>query len=200
MDAKPAYRQCDRLKIGIQTRDSFNRLKQTGGDLFWIWIRNTEQNASAAADDIIDHGNGTYTALVTLFWEGAVDINVTLVHSTESIKILKRVRDNSIVPRNAYQGKFVNKTNKKSVTKPCHISTNMFIYPYTSSGKKQKMPTQFCNFTDAKTGFPWFCVKPDNFSCDSYYVHAAQDDSYRKAKATFKSFLTKDEYTIVMDR
>ncbi|XP_072015843.1 NXPE family member 3-like [Amphiura filiformis] len=194
INAKQTYKRCDQLEIGIEARDSINRPKSTGGDYFWVWIHNNKLNASSAADEIVDHNNGSYTALVTLYWEGAVEINVTLVHSSEAINILRRVRDNNTTPRNAYQGTFQIDGNR--VTKPCHISTSMFIYDYPHDANKS---LTFCNYTDSKLGFPWYCVKPDHFPCDSYYKHSTQLDEYKKAKATFKSLMTSHEYTMVLD-
>ncbi|XP_072046528.1 NXPE family member 3-like [Amphiura filiformis] len=149
INAKQTYKRCDQLEIGIEARDSINRPKSTGGDYFWVWIHNDKLNASSAADEIVDHNNGSYTALVTLYWEGAVEINVTLVHSSEAINILRRVRDNNTTPRNAYQGTFQIDGNR--VKKPCHISTNMFIYDYPHDANKS---LTFCNYTDSKSGFP----------------------------------------------
>lgn len=150
---------CDKLIVNIETRSENDDHKTYGGDYFWAWVYNTELGASAAADDIIDHQNGSYTATFQLHWAMKTSVAVILVHSSEAVTVLKRLRDNHPA-RSVYAGKFRSDGNNAEIT-PCHITEHVFIDSVA-----------MCNFTDHKTGFPWFCVKPDTLGCDMYAEHA----------------------------
>ena len=162
------YQICDTLEITIEARDVKNKPKQYGGDYFWTWIHNSDLRASAPADEIIDHQNGNYTARFKLHWSGKVNIVVNLMHSSEAISVLRRVRD-TFPARCSYQGKF--QTPNITRFTPCHITQDMYIVPSAATANKT-----FCNFTEEKTGFPWFCVKPKDVSCDAYVSHRVAPD------------------------
>ena len=155
--------------------------KEYGGDYFWIWIYNVDLRASAAADEIIDHQNGTYSARFKLHWSGKVKIAVNLVHSSEAVSVLTRLRDNNPA-RSSYEGKF----QYKDITRltSCHITQSVY---YATDAKRL-----FCNFTDEKTGFPWFCVKPVDIGCDrpTYVYHRIAPDGGSELR---KNWLSEDE-------
>ena len=70
------------------------------------------------------------------------------------------------MPTSSYFGRFRSGgVTKKTV---CHVTTD---FAATPSG----IPGAICNFTDERTGFPWFCVKPDGLSCDAYVSHTFLD-------------------------
>ncbi|XP_072048641.1 NXPE family member 3-like [Amphiura filiformis] len=167
--SKEPLQLCGTLEVSIEARNIKNEPKLSGGDYFWIWLYTKDKlQASAAADEIIDHLNGTYTARFQLHWSGKVDIAVSLVHSREEVSILKRNRE-KFPARCAYQGKF----QSRNVTKItlCHITQQFYLPP-----TPRPVNRAFCNFTDKVTGFPWYCMKPDGLPCDSYIAHAVTDD------------------------
>ena len=157
------YQLCDTLQVHIQMMNNKNETQPQGGDFFLAWIYNKELRASAAADVIIDHRNGSYVAKFQLHWAGKSAIAVRLVHSSDAVSILRYLRDH-YPARCAYDGKFQS-GNVTRIT-PCHITTDMYF-----SDSDTKVERTFCNFTDVKTGFPWFCVKPDNMSCNTFACH-----------------------------
>ena len=167
------YQICDTLDITIEARDVKNKPKQYGGDYFWAWIHNNDLRASAPADEIIDHQNGNYTVRFKLHWRGKVVITVNLVHSSEAVSVLRRVRDTHPA-RCGYEGKFEGKF-QPPIIKPCHITKNMYNVSTFAS-------LAICNFTDKKTGFPWFCVKPEHIGCDTYNSHQVLPASVCKTK------------------
>ena len=206
------YFLCDSLEVNIVARDIRNQIKVYGGDYFWIWIASKEEQASAAADEIIDYQNGSYTAKFKLHWSGKVHIGVLLVHSREAVSVLRRVRDKFPV-RGNYRGRFQYKNinldsrgeasltarvsrssflssfcppgwgtrlpRKALVTppppppreSPCHFSLDSMYLKPTSSDRGNNRT--YCNFTDARTGLPWFCVKLENLTCGNYAQHAS---------------------------
>ncbi|XP_072029281.1 NXPE family member 3-like isoform X1 [Amphiura filiformis] len=167
------YNLCDTLEVSIEARNTKNESKLYGGDFFYVWIHSDELHASAAADEIIDHFNGTYTAKFRLHWTGQVKITIMLIHSAEAIDVLKRIRE-QFPARISYRGEFKTEGQTPWVSTPCHITTDFYIDP---KDKYENMT--FCNFTDEKTGFPWFCVKPKLLSCDRYVTHTSTwDEEY----------------------
>ncbi|XP_072050325.1 NXPE family member 3-like [Amphiura filiformis] len=164
---KPYY-LCDTIEVSIEARNAKNESKVYGGDFFFAWIH--ALRASAAADKIIDHFNGTYTAKFRLHWAGQVKIIIQLVHSAEAVDVMKRIRDN-FPARVVYGAEFYAGEHTTSVKTPCYIATDMYINP-----KEKFANMTFCNFTDDRTSFPWFCVKPKMLSCDTYFQHTSTWD------------------------
>ncbi|XP_072015590.1 NXPE family member 3-like [Amphiura filiformis] len=165
------YNLCDILEVSIVAKNTKNESKLYGGDFFFAWIHSDALLASAAADEIIDHFNGTYTAKFRLHWTGQVKITAHLVHSAEAVDVMKRIR-HYFPARVTYGGEFYAGKNTTSVKTPCHITTDMYINP-----EKKFANMTFCNFTDERTGFPWFCVKPNKLSCDTYFKHTSTWDN-----------------------
>ncbi|XP_071495779.1 NXPE family member 3-like [Diadema antillarum] len=158
------FRVCDELELVIQARDGLNRTKTYGGDYFRAKIstKNKTFAASSSTDgEVIDHGNGTYSALFTLKWAGVVNFEVTLVHPSEAIDVLRRIRAEGFIDA-AYLGGFRAKGSSKEVSTLCHTTLPDELGP-------------LCNFTDEKSGFPWFCQKPQNLSCANYFGHRGRN-------------------------
>ena len=166
---KEKYSLCDILEIQIFVRNKMNVSKTSGGDYFFVHIRSQDLLASAGPEGgIDDHKNGTYTAKFKLRWTGKMSISVKLVHSSEAISLLRRIRDN-IPARIAFDGIFKQAENKTTAREPCHITPYMFVKAWESGSGPGVV--EFCNFTDPLTGAPWYCVKPQNFPCSSYSNH-----------------------------
>ncbi|XP_072176271.1 NXPE family member 3-like [Diadema setosum] len=158
------FRVCDELELVIQARDGLNRTKSYGGDYFRarIFTKNKTFAASSSTDgEVIDYGNGTYSAHFTLKWAGVVNFEVTLVHPSEAIDVLRRIRAEGFIDA-AYLGGFRAKGSSKEVSTLCHTTLPDKLGP-------------LCNFTDEKSGFPWFCQKPQNLSCAYYFGHRGRN-------------------------
>ncbi|KAL6117065.1 nxpe3 [Pungitius sinensis] len=80
---------------------------------------------------------------------------VTLVHSSEAVSVLDRL--NREQPDRIYF-KSIYRSGSLSETTICNVCLR---------------PTQqpVCNYTDLRTGEPWFCYKPKNLSCDTRMNH-----------------------------
>ena len=182
------YEVCDKLEILIEARNSLNQMKTRGGDYIFAWLHDDYRNASVAADVIMDHLNGSYTATFTLHWSGVTKVSVLLIHASETISTLKRVRDSNPA-RFTYKGMF--RSGTRDVVSPCHVSPNMYLLP------KERRSTIFCNFTDERTKFPWFCLKPYGMSCDDLFLHSAD---LERANDHFKLLKTQNERRIYKRR
>ena len=197
------YRLCDTLEVYIEARNSKNEIKASGGDYFWAWIYSKPLHASAAADQIVDHQNGSYTAKFRLHWMGDTVVMVQLIHSSEAVSVLRYLRDN-YPARCSYNGYFISGDITRIT--PCHITTDMYLgepnqvsstlpkdtHPNTS--QSSPMYRTFCDFTDKKTGFPWFCVKPDDLSCDTFAWHEVD---WPRSKIFIASVLTRAQLDVV---
>ncbi|XP_033111403.1 NXPE family member 3-like [Anneissia japonica] len=147
---------CDKIHVIIQARDQLKTNKKIGGDYFRAKIYNTKLKASAPTDgEVIDHNNGSYSAYFTVRWRGSTFINVQLVHSSEAVAAMKRVREANPI-RMVYNGIFQQK--KAKVNGQCHVQLSS--------------ANELCNFTDKLTGEPWFCIKPKNLPCSTYTLHS----------------------------
>uniref|UniRef100_A0A668AHA4 Neurexophilin and PC-esterase domain family member 3 n=1 Tax=Myripristis murdjan TaxID=586833 RepID=A0A668AHA4_9TELE len=139
----------DELEALIQICDFQGRPKQFGGDFLVARLHDPELGAGVAGR-VVDHLNGSYTAVFPLLWEG----QVTLVHSSEAITVLRRLTTEQ--PGRVYF-KSLFQSGSVSETMVCNVCLP---------------PTQpLCNYTDLHTGEPWFCYKPKNLRCDTRINH-----------------------------
>ncbi|KAK9525511.1 hypothetical protein VZT92_016207 [Zoarces viviparus] len=144
----------DQLEIMIQTSDFQGRPKKSGGDFLLARLHNRKLEAGVAGQ-VVDHLNGSYSAVFSLLWEGDAQVEVTLVHPGEAISVLKRLNREQ-PDRVDFLSLF--HSGSLSETTLCNVCLR---------------PTQqpLCNYTDLRTGEPWFCYKPKNLSCDARINH-----------------------------
>ncbi|XP_072176384.1 NXPE family member 3-like [Diadema setosum] len=172
---RPKHREfqvCDQLELVIQARNGLNQTKSYGGDYFRarIFTKNQTFAASSSTDgEVIDHDNGTYSALFTLKWSGVVNIEVTLVHPSEAVHVLQQVQTEGFVEAQ-YLGGFRVTANSS------HVEATLC----DSALQTQHGP--LCNFTDANSGSPWFCVKPQNLSCEHWFGHRARGSLMKETR------------------
>ncbi|XP_032367022.1 NXPE family member 3 [Etheostoma spectabile] len=144
----------DQLEVRINMSDFQGRPKTFGGDFFLARLHNKQLGAGVAGQ-VEDHLNGSYSAVFSLVWEGAAQVEVTLVHPYEAIPVLQRLNTKNF---DRLYFKSVFRSGSISETTICNVCLR---------------PTQpLCNYTDLRTGEPWFCYKPKNLSCDARINHA----------------------------
>lgn len=135
INPKETYFICDELELHIYARNGRNESKQYGGDLFRakIFTTNSTYSASSSTDgEIVDNGNGTYSAYFTLKWTGVISISVSLIYSSEATYVLDRIRTEN-QPRIVYFGAFEseNKTQKEGF---CNIQLRIpMVSPFSFS-------------------------------------------------------------------
>ncbi|XP_075932092.1 NXPE family member 3-like [Anarhichas minor] len=144
----------DQLEVMILTSDFQGRPKKSGGDFLFARLHNRKLEAGVVGQ-VVDHLNGSYSAVFSLSWEGDAQVKVTLVHPGEAISVLNRL--NREQPYRMYF-KSLFRSGSLSETTLCDVCLR---------------PTQqpLCNYTDLRTGEPWFCYKPKNLSCDARINH-----------------------------
>ncbi|XP_063768059.1 LOW QUALITY PROTEIN: NXPE family member 3-like [Eleginops maclovinus] len=148
----------DQLEIMIKMSDFNGRPKTVGGDFLLARLRNQEFQAGVVGK-VVDHLNGRYSAVFSLLWKGEAQIEVTLVHCGEAIAVLQRLtREHPY--RTPYESIF--RSGSVSETTMCGVCLQPTRLP-------------LCNFTDLRTGEPWFCFKPKILSCETRVRHLRVD-------------------------
>ncbi|XP_043963894.1 NXPE family member 3-like isoform X2 [Gambusia affinis] len=152
----------DQLEVLIKISDFHGRPRKTGGDLFYARLQNRAVFAGAAGK-VLDHRNGSYTAVFSLLWDGNAEVEVSLVHPSEAITVLAKVTQE--YPDRAY---FLSVFRSGSITET--VRCNVCL-----KGPKEKL----CNYTDLHTGEPWFCYKPKKLTCDNRITHSKGGFSFK---------------------
>ncbi|GLD48099.1 NXPE family member 3-like protein [Lates japonicus] len=145
----------DHLEVMIKIYDFKGNPRKSGGDFLIARLHNRKLSAGVAGQ-VVDHLNGSYSAVFSLLWEGDAQVEVTLVHCNEAIKVLQRVT-NEQSDRVFFKSLF--RSGSQSDATVC----NVCLPP-----KNQPL----CNYTDLHTGEPWFCYKPKKLSCDARINHS----------------------------
>ncbi|XP_067438040.1 NXPE family member 3-like [Thunnus thynnus] len=145
----------DQLEVMIKTYDFKGHPKKSGGDVLLARLHNQVLGAGVAGQ-VLDHLNGSYSAVFFLLWEGSAQVEVTLVHPSEAVTVLQRLTREQ---PDRVHFKSVFRSGSVSETTTC----NVFLRP-------TQQP--LCNYTDLHTGDPWFCYKPKKLSCDTRIKHS----------------------------
>ncbi|KAK7002654.1 NXPE family member 3 [Biomphalaria glabrata] len=116
-----------------------------GGDLINVWLVSDAPKASIAAD-VLDHRNGTYTAITVLPWCGKVKVMAAIAHQREKFRLMFYIQR---VFKTTYwfAGNF-HSPNASEYT-PC------LPHPYIPGHAGNDV----CNLT-AMLGSPYFCGRP----------------------------------------
>ena len=111
MNPKKRYVVDDVVRIRITAKDNQHVPKTHGGDYMRVKLYTKKTKSSWAIDVTNDLGNGTYLADVQLRWPGKVQVIVSLIHPSEAVQVLKRIRENTTW-RSAFTGRYVGKNKK----------------------------------------------------------------------------------------
>ncbi|XP_041857241.1 NXPE family member 3 [Melanotaenia boesemani] len=165
----------EQLEALVQIHDFQGRPKHYGGDFLLARLHSPELGASVVGT-VVDHKNGVYSVLFSLLWEGSVQVEITLVHSSEAVAVLRRLREDR--PDRVYF---------KSLFRLGFLSETTLCNMCLPSNQQP-----LCNYTDLYTGEPWYCYKPKMLSCDTRVNHAK--GGYLKHLITNKEALLFQSY------
>ncbi|XP_071943035.1 NXPE family member 3-like [Antedon mediterranea] len=177
LNSERTYNLCDEIIIKIEARNLYGQRKKYGGDYFRANMYSFSNAAAVSQNgDIVDNQDGTYTAYFTAWWPGSVIVQVVLVHSSEVVQIIKDVRARH-PQRFVYFGMFASSDFEIHEVTRCHVRIEA---------------EKVCNFTDIKTGSPWFCVAPSNpvLTCSDWKMHTTNSTM---AKQLADSLVTKHQ-------
>uniref|UniRef100_A0A3Q2XGZ6 Neurexophilin and PC-esterase domain family, member 3 n=1 Tax=Hippocampus comes TaxID=109280 RepID=A0A3Q2XGZ6_HIPCM len=82
----------DQLEVLVHLRDFQGRPKRYGGDFLLARLHSPKYKAGVAGQ-VLDHKNGLYSARFPLLWEGSAQVEVMMVHSSEAVAVLQRLRE-----------------------------------------------------------------------------------------------------------
>ncbi|KAM4557910.1 NXPE family member 3 isoform 1-T3 [Odontesthes bonariensis] len=145
----------DELEAFVQIHDFQGRPKRYGGDFLLARLHSPELGAGVAGM-VVDHKNGFYSALFPLLWVGPAQVEITMVHSSEAVAVLRRLREerpDRVFFKSLFRSGFLSETTVCNMCLP-----------------SDQQP--LCNYTDLYTGEPWYCYKPKMLSCDTRINHA----------------------------
>ncbi|KAM6961548.1 NXPE family member 3-like [Tautogolabrus adspersus] len=176
----------DQLEVMIQIYDFQGNPKKSGGDAIVARLHNRALEAGVAGR-VVDHLNGSYSAVFPLLWEGSAHVEslfyqVMLVHSSEAVTFLRRLNKDH-PDRVIFSSLF--RSGSISETTICNVCLRQTSQPQ-------------CNYTDHRTGDPWFCYKPEKLSCDARmnhmkpgYISILKDDEKKlfQSNANLKVFI-----------
>ncbi|XP_061408305.1 NXPE family member 3-like [Lethenteron reissneri] len=147
----------DTLHLAVQARDHHGRDKRHGGDYFRFKVY-SEKLRAGVFGSVLDHDNGSYTASVVLPWPGEAHVDVKLVHSSEAVHIMSRLRDS--VPNKIFFTGYFEKEGARGKATECNA-----VPLFLAKGGT-------CEYRDAATGHAWFCAMPTTLPCDSLRFHS----------------------------
>ncbi|XP_062395724.1 NXPE family member 3-like [Sardina pilchardus] len=166
---KDSYSVGEELHVTIVAKDLTGRPKTYGGDFFKVKVFSPTLQASVFGG-VLDHQNGTYLARFTLPWAGEARVAVLLVHTSESVEILKRHRETD-PNRGAYFGYFVGKNSQGAQVEErsdCNVKWEGVGLP----GKG----VCCCEYPDLKAKLTWHCRKPPTLPCNTLVYHGMGDN------------------------
>lgn len=192
-DGGGQWRVGDQLEVLIEVRDFRGIPKKSGGDFLLARMHDSVLGAGVTGR-VVDHLNGSYSAVFSLLWEGSAQVEVrtrrgrktqtlsnavtrslvlfsscqvTLVHPSEAVTVLRRLTSEE-PDRISFQSLF--RSGGRYETTVCNICLRPTRQP-------------LCNYTDPRTGEPWFCLKPKTLDCRTRVSHSkGQFNQKLKAK------------------
>ncbi|KAM9705279.1 NXPE family member 3-like [Menidia menidia] len=144
----------DEMEVRIDVRDFNGHAKKSGGDFLLARMHSPYRRAGVAGR-VLDLGNGSYSAVFSLLWEGSAYVEVTLVHSSEAVAVLQKLTEEQ--PDRIYFFSIFESDLARETT-ICNVCLNATEH-------------QLCNYTDLHTGDLWFCHKPRELDCDARVTH-----------------------------
>lgn len=156
------------LVVNVHVQNFLGLPKNHGGD-FLIARLHSPKLSAGVAGKVHDHNDGNYTVFFPLLWAGEVKAQITMVHPSEAVVVLKRLQKQQ-PDRVYFMSQFLSGSLSESTE--CNV-----CLPFNQK--------PVCNFTDPLTGEPWYCYKPKKLGCDTRVKH--HTGGYRT------NSITKDE-------
>ncbi|XP_041425150.1 NXPE family member 1 isoform X2 [Xenopus laevis] len=160
LDLKKQYCVGDSLTVQVTMFDYVGKRKTYGGDFLRarIFSPKVEAGASGRIDDL---NNGLYNVHFALFWEGNVKISILLMHPSEGVAALWRAR-NSGYKNIIFYGQY--EYRSKKVQSECGFELDSDEAKCEYGAKEDK------DF--------FYCIKPDNVSCESLISVTSKERSH----------------------
>ncbi|CAN2387908.1 Neurexophilin [Pristimantis euphronides] len=148
-DPKDTYCVGDHLTVRVDMFDYLGQRKTYGGDFLRARI-STPELAAGSSGMIEDFGNGTYHVHFILFWEGKVNIAVLLMHPSEGASALW-----------TYRNKWHGYVDHMGMYRKQKVQSEV------KCGFDLDRKQELCEYADKRDEEYFYCIKPQNFSCDT---------------------------------
>ncbi|KAI8491100.1 Neurexophilin [Branchiostoma belcheri] len=149
------YHRGDVLTVRMVARDKEGKPKMYGGDFLRARLISSDRSLQASsAGHVTDHCNGTYTVQFPLYWAGGVSIKIQLVHPSEAVKVLQRVRE--VPNKRVFSCSFVYMYEPATTAAQCFSSANPGLQSH-----------QQCDFSKPEVNGTWICEKPGKLACST---------------------------------
>ncbi|XP_035687623.1 NXPE family member 2-like [Branchiostoma floridae] len=179
VNPQPVYQVGQQLLIKIVARDSKGRAKSYGGDFLRTKLYSTAPVKASTTGRVTDFQNGTYIASFVLSWPGKLSVSVQLIHSSEAVQVLKRIRDTEQT-RRIMVCSFLDENKNISEWTPC-----------TNNVEKSNSFHDVCDFSKPAINASFYCERPRPPSrCGS--IKGCHRDS-KGTSAVQDEMLTADE-------
>ncbi|XP_036372108.1 NXPE family member 4-like [Megalops cyprinoides] len=139
----------DTLNVLVEMRDHAGRPKAYGGDFILARIHSPQLQASVSGN-VVDFRNGSYRVAFPLSWPGEVQVSVLLMHSSEAVRVLWRIRKHNY-GKIGYTGTFVR--GGKIEKSQCGLRLN-----------KRKA---LCEYRKKEDGEYYACFRPPTLPCSA---------------------------------
>jgi hypothetical protein len=140
----------DSINVTIVLYSGYRERRTIGGDYLRVWMAEPSKKAISCAH-IIDHNNGSYSAILKALWVGTPDLVISLVNAREAIRAMYAVRKQESTLRYII-GQF---------KKGTHFENTRCLPTPTVPGYQHA-----CNLTNLNYGMSWFCGKPSKYGLE----------------------------------
>ncbi|KAG7331328.1 hypothetical protein KOW79_005297 [Hemibagrus wyckioides] len=125
------------LVVNVHVHNFLGLPKRHGGDFLTARLHSPKLGAGVVGK-VHDHNDGNYTVLFPLLWAGEVQVEITMVHPSEAVAVLKRLRKEQTHTM-IFKSQF--RSGDLSETTECDM-----CLPHNQK--------PLCNYTDLETGEP----------------------------------------------
>ncbi|XP_078681399.1 NXPE family member 3-like [Branchiostoma floridae x Branchiostoma belcheri] len=143
----------DTLSVKIVAKDAEGRPKLYGGDFLRAKLFSKVPVNASTAGRITDYGNGTYVARFFLSWPGNLSVSVQMIHSSEAVQVLRKIRDNI---RRIMVCSFHDESGNMTEWMPCSNTAN-----------RSMNLRDVCDFSKPFINSTFYCQRPQLSRCDS---------------------------------
>ncbi|KAJ8268659.1 hypothetical protein COCON_G00138310 [Conger conger] len=151
---QPRAQYCvgDTLSVQVNMKDYRGNPKAHGGDFILARIHSPKLQASASGQ-VTDLLNGSYRVSFHLFWPGDVLVSVILIHSSEAVGILRRIRAHNY-DKLIYTGVFF--SGNKMEGSQC--------------GVRLKSDKPLCEYRKKEDAEYYACIPPKTLPCSTLRI------------------------------
>ncbi|XP_078578015.1 NXPE family member 1-like [Branchiostoma floridae x Branchiostoma japonicum] len=165
VDSKPVYQVGDTLVVKINARDANGQKKTYGGDFLLAKLCTKSPVKACSAGRITDRGNGVYIARFFLSYPGSLAISVRLGHSSETVEVLRRIRD-SFLDRRVTKCSFVDEYSNLTEWTHCSFSRNDSVNP-----------RDICDYSRSIPNATWYCQRPTRVNAGCHSITECNRDN-----------------------